>query len=72
MFFSIKTTLMKTIFLHENMKFQHKKRKLKERDVISDLLILLIVGYDTTGMTRLSSSMPSPRILRFKRSCSRK
>ena len=37
---------------HQDMKFQHKKkRKLTERDIISNLLILLIVGYDTTGMT---------------------
>ena len=36
---------------HQDMKFQHKKkRKFTERDIISNLLILLIVVYDTTGM----------------------
>jgi len=37
---------------HRDMKFSHrKKRNLTEQDVISNLMILLMVGYDTTGMT---------------------
>ena len=37
---------------HQDMKFSHKKRRnLTEQDVISNLIILLMVGYDTTGMT---------------------
>ena len=37
---------------HRDMKFSHKKRRnLTENDIISNLIILLIVGYDTTGMT---------------------
>ena len=37
---------------HQDMKFSHKKRRnLTENDIISNLIILLIVGYDTTGMT---------------------
>mgnify|MGYP001283484090 CR=1 FL=1 len=37
---------------HQDMKFQHKKkRKMTEQDVISNLIVLLMVGYDTTGMT---------------------
>ena len=37
---------------HQDMKLQHKKkRKMTEQDVISNLIILLMVGYDTTGMT---------------------
>jgi len=37
---------------HQDMKFSHKKkRNLTENDIISNLIILLIVGYDTTGMT---------------------
>jgi len=36
----------------QDMKFNHKqKRKLTEQDIISNLIVLLIVGYDTTGMT---------------------
>jgi len=36
----------------QDMKFSHKqKRKLTEQDIISNLIVLLIVGYDTTGMT---------------------
>ena len=35
-----------------DMKFPHKqRRKLTEQDIISNLIVLLIVGYDTTGMT---------------------
>ena len=35
-----------------DMKFSHKqRRKLTEQDIISNLIVLLIVGYDTTGMT---------------------
>ena len=34
------------------MKFSNKqRRKLTEQDIISNLIVLLIVGYDTTGMT---------------------
>jgi len=37
---------------HQDMKLSHKKRrKMTERDVISNLIVLLMVGYDTTGMT---------------------
>ena len=37
---------------HTDMKFSHKKRRnLTEQDVISNLIVLLMVGYDTTGMT---------------------
>merc|ERR1712055_1048893 len=37
---------------HADMKFSHKKkRKMTERDVIANLIVLLMVGYDTTGMT---------------------
>merc|ERR550534_3498526 len=36
----------------KDMKFSHKqKRRLTEQDIISNLIVLLIVGYDTTGMT---------------------
>merc|ERR1719500_2118520 len=36
----------------QDMKFTHKqRRKLTEQDIISNLIVLLIVGYDTTGMT---------------------
>ena len=36
----------------KDMKFTHKqKRRLTEQDIISNLIVLLIVGYDTTGMT---------------------
>ena len=34
------------------MKFSNtQRRKLTEQDIISNLIVLLIVGYDTTGMT---------------------
>ena len=34
------------------MKFSNKqRRKLTEQDIISNLIVLLIVGYDTTRMT---------------------
>merc|ERR1712032_1612613 len=37
---------------HQDMKLLHKKkRKTTERDVIANLIVLLMVGYDTTGMT---------------------
>ena len=37
---------------HQDMRLSHKKRRnLTENDIISNLIILLIVGYDTTGMT---------------------
>ena len=37
---------------HQDMKLLHKKkRKMTERDVIANLIVLLMVGYDTTGMT---------------------
>ena len=37
---------------HQDIKLSHKKRrKMTEHDVISNLIILLMVGYDTTGMT---------------------
>lgn len=36
----------------QDMKFTHKqKRKMTEQDIVSNLIVLLIVGYDTTGMT---------------------
>ena len=36
----------------QDMQFNHKqKRRLTEQDIISNLMVLLIVGYDTTGMT---------------------
>ena len=37
---------------HQDMKHQHKKvRKLDELAIVSNAIILLVVGYDTTGMT---------------------
>ena len=37
---------------HQDMRFSHqKRRRLTENDIVSNLIILLIVGYDTTGMT---------------------
>ena len=36
----------------QDMKLSHKrKRQLTDKDIISNLMIFLIVGYDTTGMT---------------------
>ena len=46
---------------HQDMKFSHKKkRNLTENDIISNLIILLIVGYVTTGMT-LAFILYAPR-----------
>merc|ERR1719273_2485395 len=37
---------------HRDMKFSHKKQKsLDDMSIVSNLLLLLVVGYDTTGMT---------------------
>ena len=37
---------------HQDMKLQHKNvRKLDELAIVSNAIILLVVGYDTTGMT---------------------
>ena len=37
---------------HQDMKFKHKKiKKLDEMAIVSNAIILLVVGYDTTGMT---------------------
>ena len=37
---------------HRDMKLQHKKgKKLDELAIVSNAIILLVVGYDTTGMT---------------------
>lgn len=37
---------------HQDMKFTHKKKKkLDELAIVSNAILLLVVGYDTTGMT---------------------
>ena len=37
---------------HRDMKFAHKKNKvLNKLAIVSNAIILLVVGYDTTGMT---------------------
>ena len=37
---------------HRDMKFTHKKQKtLDNQAIVSNLILLLVVGYDTTGMT---------------------